>query len=352
MFKTFSEILGDLFNSIIASGGKITDFNIGSVTRTILEAVAAAVEEVWFYLDLYTNKFFISSSEGQWLDRRLNDFGLYRKKGAAATGSILISRSTPAPIGMLIPAGSLFITDQSIQIKTVVDGVLPLGSLSIEVQAIAVSIGIAGNLPQNTPLKQAGIAIVGIETVTVSHMGGGIDRETDDELKARVKLYFESLGRSTRGAIEFAALSVQGVKVVTVVENSPVPGFFKVYIDDGTGGASDVLILAVSNAVDFYRGFTIHHSILAPKRINVSIAASVETQEGYIPAEVKANVRTALLKAVNGLKMGNQLYVASLYQAAMNVAGVKNLSITDPAMDTNIAIDEIARTVLEQVGVT
>ena len=352
MFKQFSDILGNLFDAITSSGGKLTDFNIGSTLRTILEAVAAIIEEVWFNLELFVNMFFIETSEDGWLDKRLNDFELYRKLGAVATGSIIVSRSTPSPVGILIPAGSLFVTDQSVNITTTADATMIAGTSNVEIQVVAVDVGISANLPQNTPLKQAGMAITGIETVAISHMGGGIDTETDDELKARVTPYFQSLGRSTKGAITFAALSVQGVKVTTVIENSPSPGWFKVYIDDGTGGASSALISAVSNAVDLYRGFTIHYTILSPNLINANIGATLTVQDGYIVAEVQANVQVALLTAVNSLQMGQQLYVAALYQATMGVQGVKNVIITSPTADSNIAIDEIIRTVIGQVVVS
>ena len=350
MIKKFSEILQDLFDAIIAAEGKLTDFNIGSVTRTILEAVAAVVEEVYYWLALFLDKFFIATSEGAWLDKRLNDFGLERKAGCTANGRITIGRDTQSPLRVLIPKGTLFVSDEGLEFETVEE--VTIETESVDVSGQARMVGKAYNLASGTPLKQAGIAITGIEWAKVKQMGGGLDRETDTELKARVTPYFRSLGRSTKAAIEFAALSVPGVTSVTTAENDPAEGWFKVFIDDGSGTASTDLCAVVAEAVEKYRGFTVKYIVTAPVLCWINVAAIITVKEGYIPEEVRLLVKQAIIAHVNGLQMGQQVYKAALYQTVMSVDGVKNAFITAPNADTNLESREIARTDVERVIVS
>ena len=100
MIKSFKDILQTMFNAVV--GSTLSDFNIGSVTRTVLEAVASAIEEAYMYLYKFVLKFFISTSEGEWLDRRLEDLGMTRKLGSMAFGIITIGRDAASPILSLI----------------------------------------------------------------------------------------------------------------------------------------------------------------------------------------------------------------------------------------------------------
>lgn len=55
MIKSFKDILQTMFNAVV--GSTLSDFNIGSVTRTVLEAVASAIEEAYMYLYKFVLKF-------------------------------------------------------------------------------------------------------------------------------------------------------------------------------------------------------------------------------------------------------------------------------------------------------
>ena len=45
--KLFTSILEDMMNWVIANQNKVTDFNEGSVARSLLEAVALEVEQLY-----------------------------------------------------------------------------------------------------------------------------------------------------------------------------------------------------------------------------------------------------------------------------------------------------------------
>lgn len=329
MIKTFKEILQTMFNAVV--GSTLSDFNIGSVTRTVLEAVASAIEEAYMYLYKFVLKFFISTSEGEWLDRRLEDLGMTRKLGSMAFGIITIGRDAASPIGISIPVGTVFEADNGAQFATTELATLPVGGISVNVSARAVAKGSNANLAAGTELKQIGVAISGIDWAKVVEMTGGMDDETDEEYRNRVPAYFESLGRATEGAIKYAAMTVSGVTGVTVRANYPTKGWFTVYLDSSV---DDTLLAAVKEKIDEYRGFCIQYTIERAVRVGVDIKMSINVLSGSDEVLTRQGVITALTDLVANLEMGEPLYIATIIQTAMNVAGVENVKLTEPTTDT------------------
>lgn len=353
MFKEFKTILNDLF-AYVGEKKVLMDFNVGSAVRTILEAVAAITEELWFNLRFYTYKFFISTSSGEWLDRRLGDFGMIRKQGTAAFGELIIGRDTPTQISILIPAGTIFQNAAGdIRYKTKGEARINIGDSSVLMQAEAVDVGTAYNLAAGTVLKQSGIAITGIEWAKIKLMGGGADIEDDESFKAKVPDYFDSLGRGTENAIKYAALNVTGVKSVTVKANHPSKGWFTIYIDDGSGTANQTLLQTVRAVLEDYRAFTIMYIVDTAKlrelTINLTLTFFVEVQD---TDSVKAAVKKAIVDYVGALKMGQALYLVDLIYLARGVNGVENVRIAEPNADIEVAADELLRTSLEKVKVS
>jgi hypothetical protein len=54
-------------------------------------------------------------------------------------------------------------------------------------------------------------------------------------------------------------------------------------------------------------------------------------------------VTTALLGVVNGLDIGQPLYVARLVDAAMEVAAVVNVRVVTPAADVYVPVNRVLR---------
>lgn len=351
MFKSFQDILRDLFE-YVGANKLITDFNVGSVLRTILEAVAAITEEVWYQLRAFVNLFFLDTSQGEWIDRRLEDLGMERKTGAAANGEITIGRDSPSPISVSISAGTVFQNETGELLYTIQeDAILHIGDFSVDVTAQAADVGTAYNLPAGTVLKQTGIALSGIEWAKIKIMGGGEDIESDDDYRNRVPDYFDSLGRGTESALIYAASSVKGVVSVTLKENWPDKGWFTMYIDDGSGVANDTLLQSVRAVLEDYRAFTIHYVVDTAKLTDFSTELHITVREGYDADDVLKAVQAAIIDYVNNLKMAVPVYVADLIYLARAIEGVENVRILSPVEDVIPANDQILRTSADKVVV-
>lgn len=82
--RTFEQILNDMI-AYMQSRTSISDYNVGSVIRTILEAAALEDDEQYFQMVQLLDLFSFTTASGEDLDRRLGDFGLTRRAAVAST---------------------------------------------------------------------------------------------------------------------------------------------------------------------------------------------------------------------------------------------------------------------------
>lgn len=85
--RTFEQILNDMI-AYMQSRTSISDYNVGSVIRTILEAAALEDDEQYFQMVQLLDLFSFTTAAGEDLDRRLADFGITRRRAQAATARI------------------------------------------------------------------------------------------------------------------------------------------------------------------------------------------------------------------------------------------------------------------------
>lgn len=115
--KTSEQILQDAINYLYVNTN-VSDFNVGSVIRTILEAMAIEDSEQYFQMYNILNAFFLQSASGSALDDRAAEYDLSRKPATTSGGTVLfldtnLQRSflvDDVPVG----ATSLFVEDVSV----------------------------------------------------------------------------------------------------------------------------------------------------------------------------------------------------------------------------------------------
>jgi uncharacterized phage protein gp47/JayE len=82
--RSFETILNDMV-AYVQSRSIISDYNIGSAIRSVLEAAALEDDEQYFQMVQLLDLFSITTSAGEDLDRRLADYGLTRASAKPAT---------------------------------------------------------------------------------------------------------------------------------------------------------------------------------------------------------------------------------------------------------------------------
>lgn len=85
--RSFTQILTDMI-AYVQARTEFSDFTVGSLVRTMLEAAALEDDEQYFQMVQLLDLFSYTTAAGQDLDRRLADFNIFREPAKAAFGRV------------------------------------------------------------------------------------------------------------------------------------------------------------------------------------------------------------------------------------------------------------------------
>jgi uncharacterized phage protein gp47/JayE len=217
----------------------VNDVSVGSVVRTLLEAVSKELAILYQQLNLAYDSAFVETASGPSLDRVVALLGYQRFRAGRAVGRATFTRRAGATGEVSIPAGTP-ITDAAdkIRYETAESRTLLAGESTAEIAIRGAS--------QTTPVVDANVltvvqrAIAGIERVTnLRPTARATEDESDDELRARVRDALLSSNKGTVGAIRNGLLALPEVRDVKVQEQpNGVPGEIKVSISLAPGTAA------------------------------------------------------------------------------------------------------------------
>jgi len=125
----------------------------------------------------------------------------------------------------------------------------------------------------------------------------------------------------------------------------PGLGYVNLYCHDGSGTLSDTLKASVENVVELYRGCGIVVEVKEPTKTIKDIACTITIAANYDSTELGVKVTQAIKDFVNSKVLGEDLYLAELYQLIMGVndKAILNCEITDPSADIIIPNSGIVR---------
>ena len=196
----------------------LTDLNIGSVTRTIVEAMSRELAGLYAQLNIAYDSAFLETATGASLDRVVALLSYSRFRAGHAVGSVTFTRRPGATGSITIPAGT--------PIADAADKVRYLTSERYDMLAgeSVAEVRVQGAL-KSTPGVAAGTLaviqrpIAGLDTVTNARPTmAASDDETDEALRARTRDALLTANKGTVESIRHGLLSVEGVSDVAVVE--------------------------------------------------------------------------------------------------------------------------------------
>jgi uncharacterized phage protein gp47/JayE len=164
-----------------------------SVLRIMSDAMAGLTHLTLLYLDWLAKQLMPDTAEQEWLDRHgqiwlVNADGSKGRKAATyASGTLQFEGIA----GTIIPIGTTLNAGGGSQYQTVIDGAIGSGGFG-NADAVALTAGTVGNLPDGTALSlQPGI--IGVDSVScLGDMSGGVDTETDEQLRERILLRIQN----------------------------------------------------------------------------------------------------------------------------------------------------------------
>jgi len=105
--KTRIEIFDDMQAYLQSLASNLTDYNDGSILKSILDAPAAEMEQLWNALNVAFTAAYVSTATGDDLDNKVGDFGLDRNNATYASGYVTFGRSTAFNQDFTIPSGTV-----------------------------------------------------------------------------------------------------------------------------------------------------------------------------------------------------------------------------------------------------
>ena len=351
--KDFISIVAGMINQMRATGsGAITDYNIGSVTRTLIEGPAVEVEEL--YLQMVNG---LRESIPVAIYQAF-DFG--RRPATVARGVVTVSTLAPAVTEITIPQGTVFsIPGTAKTYESVAAATIAIGELSVDITVQAQIAGAAGNALAGAITETA---FTGVDTVT-NQLGiiSGRNAETDAERKLRFVEFVQSLSRGTLVAIEFAArlATVEDAdgNIIEIVDRvgvrEDVPGRVFVYVYNGQGGTSDALVARAQALVDGYvepngtrvpgyRAGGVKVIVAESVEIATPLTVAITPLPGWtVDAAMTQGISDAYTSHLAALQPGETLSLSRLSVSLLGVPGVLSVDISAPSGNVLVGLDSV-----------
>lgn len=337
IFKKQADILVDMIDRVSVETNKVTDFNVGSAVRALFDAFSIEAENL--YMLTMEN-----ISEG--IETGLmGAFDFTPREATYAYGDLTIEFNNAPTTQMIIPMGASFSTgdvNSSLLFQTRDNYIVNPDQASITVTVYANTAGIAGNVNANT------ITYVQSNVYNVARVYNkesfltGTDAESYDKTKTRFQLYIESIGRATKNAIKYGALTVPEVHSVYVYEQV---GLVTVYVADANGNLSDTLKTAVESVLEDYRPAGIQLVVSAMTKTLVDVSAEITFSNSDLVTQQTLNVLSQTVQNyLNSLEADSDLIVAQLVKTLINADdNILDVNLSEPIENLVIAPEEIIR---------
>ncbi len=290
--RIFAQILQDMIDHV-SFNTPLSDFRIGSVIRTLLEAAALEDDEAYFQMAQLLRDFSYTSATGVELDRRLEDFDLVREPAAPALGEVILTAPRPVLRDTPLLAPITVYADETsdrprVELVTTQNGVIPAGrTASAPIPIVATMPGAFTNVPSGA-VQFLRAPIGGLDGATCSNpisTFGGRDAESDDDFRARARRHIRALPRGTVATLEGKVIGVKSWspagtllgQVSSALLREEKPGESTLFVLDATNHFAQTtetllqpeVVLAAATAGQ--RHVRLHHVPVVPATLELTI---------------------------------------------------------------------------------
>jgi hypothetical protein len=324
----------------------LTDVNVGSVTRTLLETMAREMAVQYAQLRQVYDSGFVETAERDSLDKVVALVDVRRLAAGHAVGRVRFSRRSNAPGEITIPIGTAVTDGKGARYLTSAEATLQPSQGSVEVP-------VHGEAPATAPADARALtvlerAIAGIDSVANEQPTfRTADDETDAQLRQRARRAIHATGRGTLDALRFGLESLPFVRAVTATEYPdplvPTPGIVRLDVALGEDGA--VNRLAVDRRIEELRPAGIYvvrnwaQALRVGLQVDLRLAAPLADAE---LATLKASLTDRLVAEIRALPPGGTLRRSRLVAASLADSRVVDATVTMLADDAPVAGDAIA----------
>ena len=305
----------------------------GSFTSNMISPIAEELTKAYINMGDILSLAFIEDNFDTFLDKRVSEFGVYRKEGTKATGEIKVEGQDGAIItnGTLVKANDLYFTVLN-------DIELPNENI---LYVEANEVGYKYNLLANTEFELVEKNDKITSLINETDFENGVDIETDKELRARFKKVVNNPSTSgNKYHYEEWALEVNGVGRAIVYPLWNGNGTVKVMIiGNDNKPVTDEIVENCKLHISEKMPIGCQLTITTPTLLNVTIKASIELKEGYVLEDVKVDFKDDLNNYLKDVT--TELTYSKVFGILANHVGVEDITLfTINDNNSNIAISE------------
>lgn len=318
----------------VESRSPLSDINVGSVTRTLSEAIGREIATVYEQINLAYLSAFVDTATGRSLDYVVSILDVTRKTAEFAEGLVTFFRSNGVDGNITIASGTRLATGSGAVVFTSTQPrTLQRGQVRIDVPVRA-DVGFAGDagLVPAGAISELTQPVAGIDRVTnLDPTIRAAADETDDELRDRARAALRALGKATLAALDRVIREGRGRPVEFFDPNGPPvnrsdPGSVTVVVD-----AEPERLPSLTAAVHDTRAAGVLATLVAryvfiTPRIRATITPGISAPG---KAQIAADVVAALQAVVDGLTAGDDADGPTMLAAVKAVDDITDATIVD-----------------------
>ena len=308
----------------------------GSFTSNMISPIAEELTKAYINMGDILSLAFIEDNFNTFLDKRVSEFGVYRKQGAKSTGEVKVEGEEGAIItnGTLIKVNDLYFTVLN-DIELPNDNILYVE---------ANEVGYKYNLLANTEFELVGKKDKVTKLINEVEFTNGVDVETDEDLRKRfIKVVNNPSTSGNKNHYEEWALEVNGVGRAIVYPLWNGNGTVKVMIvGNDNKPVNDEIIEACKLHIEENMPIGCQLTVITPNLLNVSIKANIQLKEGYDLEDVKLEFEAAINEYLKSVT--SELTYSKIYGLLANHSGVEDITsllINDNNINISISEDKI-----------
>jgi uncharacterized phage protein gp47/JayE len=343
--RTIDQISDGIYKYLLEQNTPLSDISTGSFITALTRAFSGSILNQELMLNELAQRFYLKSATGKDLDLRAVDYGVTRKPGGFAVGSILVVSLTnnfTIPINTILTepiTGLQYTTESSATTNSSSEVVISVKSLIY---------GDNTNLVAGTKLISPSfptvIFLVGTHRTTAREicgdLSGGISPETDDSLRTRIINTIINSRGTTQDSIKNVVLSDHSISWASIA--TPLPGFIQVWVDSPSQLTS-ADINRLTALVNTVKAAGVSSSINQVTRVVQNINIFIQPVDN-----VNLQTLTPLLIQITtnyilNLQIGTTFTRSSLVKLLLANTSVLTASIITPTTDINVNSTSVVR---------
>lgn len=345
--RFYDQIVLDILRRLRAKGIPWDD-HPGSVIRTLVEAFAREMAVAYEQLGMVYDMGYIDTATDESLERLVAIMGQTRIDEARAEGLAVFKRNPRVTGRVSIPVGTELLLTDSNQNKQVLYSTTEAADLQVGQVQTTVPMaapappgeGLSAVVFSESEIVQAQVdllvPIAGVAEVWVDRPTAGRGRrESDEELRQRVKGLVAAAGGGTAKALQRVILAAGAEGVV--LRDGERPGELDVVVDGDL--TRPALFQAVQEAVAREKAPGILVRLRGIQKKKVAVQLKIKPSAGNLTAERRQTLRRSIedlvTQTIGGLMAGDDLLWRPLMARVVTLDGVLDLLEPDCTIEVN-----------------